>query len=502
MKNNNDEYKINIEDKELKTEPNKSFSFFFELIDVIFVRYIKKIIKNEEKIYHYIFEKYTNQKKEFLNEQKEVTKDNNEVKKTLEKFKAALATKNQQIVTYENEMEKQRKQIKNLQQREQKIRNKKNTYLQDIEEHKNDLENQILINDNLEDKKAKKQYLNNMIVKIKNLEDDIKKKSNKVRDLKYNIKRDNIEIDIHTDKIKKNNEKIKKNELIFKKNGYEMVYEIKKLKEKWIKNISTDQQTFITFFKTINKFENIKFIECIEDYWERKKENIIVLNESFNVENNLQSIKEQNEKIGSELRTIFENLEINFKLKEEEIIENAIKETKEKFQEYWRKINESKLVSIETQTEINQKDEKTRWEEQKLKDQEQKIEQLQLQVDDLEKKLISIKREHEDEVNDLSQRLENIWKGFMKQNEATKKECERLKSSLDKKTKKTNKEQEIKDQLIVDEIKLTCIVEILELIRNEMPTLLPVISNDLIEANLDNIPASSSSTPKTNGSTC
>lgn len=93
-----DEYKLILnEDKDLKSKFDKNFVFFFELIDDIFNRYIKKIIKNEERIYNDIFEKYNDREKELISEQEEIIKTKDKVKESIELFKNELEEKKNKL---------------------------------------------------------------------------------------------------------------------------------------------------------------------------------------------------------------------------------------------------------------------------------------------------------------------------------------------------------------------------------------------------------------------
>ncbi|WP_342254052.1 hypothetical protein [Spiroplasma endosymbiont of Zeiraphera isertana] len=215
---------------------------------------------------------------------------------------------------------------------------------------------------------------------IKKKNSDIKKKSDYIAELQYNITRHDTELSINDKKIKKIEDKINKIEDFFKQNKHTMMFELKKIKEKWIKNISKDQKIFINLLKEVNKLENMEFIKIIENYWEQNADSIKKFNENFNIQNNLENIREENEKIENEFKGDFTTLEINFKLKEKEIIENAIREKKEKIQESLRTINQSKLVSIEIQTEINEENEKPSWQDQKIEEQNKIIEKLEFQI--------------------------------------------------------------------------------------------------------------------------
>ncbi|WP_342261209.1 hypothetical protein [Spiroplasma endosymbiont of Notiophilus biguttatus] len=473
-----DEYKLILkEDKDLKSKFDKNFVFFFELIDDIFNRYIKKIIKNEERIYNDIFEKYNDREKELISEQEEIIKTKDKVKESIELFKNELEEKKEQIRIHQKEIAEKRKQIENLEKRKKNIKNKKISYLQDLEENKNNIENQILIKNISDDKKGKKQYLKEIDVVIKKKNSDIKKKNDYIAELQDNITRHDTELNINDKKIKKIEDKINKIEDFFKQNKHTMMFELKKIKEKWIKNISKDQKIFINFLKEVNKLENMEFIKIIENYWEENADSIEKFNENFNIQNNLENIREENEKIENEFKNDFTTLEINFKLKEKEIIENAIREKKEKIQESLRTINQSKLVSIEIQTEINQENEKPSWQDQKIEEQNKTIEKLEFQINDLEKKIISIKELHEDEVKDLSTTLENIRYFFAMESKKTTENCDNLKNNLNKKNSK-KEEQKIKNTLNEEEIKLTSLNEVWKLISSEIPELQQSLSEE------------------------
>ncbi len=477
MKSGN-EYKLILnEDKDLKSKFDKNFVFFFELIDDIFNRYIKKIIKNEERIYNDIFEKYNDREKELISEQEEIIKTKDKVKESIELFKNELEEKKEQIRIHQKEIAEKRKQIENLEKRKKNIKIKKITYLQDLEENKNNIENQIFIPNISDDKKGKKQYLKEIDVVIKKKNSDIKEKNDYIAELHYNITRHDTELSINDKKINKIEDKINKIEDFFKQNKHTMMFELKKIKEKWIKNISKDQKKFINFLKEVNKLENMEFIKIIENYWEENADSIKKINENFNIQNNLENIREENEKIENEFKNDFTTLKINFKLKEKEIIENAIREKKEKIQEYLRTINQSKLVSIEIQTEINEENEKPSWQDQKIEEQNKTIEKLEFQINDLEKKLISIKELHEDEVKDLSTILENIKDFFAMEIKKTTENCDNLKNSLNKKNSK-KEEQKIKNKLNEEEIKLTSLNEIWKLISTEIPELQQPLSEE------------------------
>jgi len=473
-----DEYKLILnEDKDLKSKFDKNFVFFFELIDDIFNRYIKKIIKNEERIYNDIFEKYNDWEKELISEQEEIIKTKDKVKESIELFKNQLEEKKEQIRIHQKEIAEKRKQIENLEKRKKNIKIKKITYLQDLEENKNNIENQIFIPNFSDDKKGKKQYLKEIDVVIKKKNSDIKKKNDYIAELHDNITRHDTELSINDKKINKIEDKINKIEDFFKQNKHTMMFELKKIKEKWIKNISKDQKIFINFLKEVNKLENMEFIKIIENYWEENADSIKKFNENFNIQNNLENIREENEKIENEFKNDFTTLEINFKLKEKEIIENAIREKNEKIQEYLRTINQSKLVSIEIQTEINEENEKTSWQDQKIEEQNKTIEKLEFQINDLEKKLISIKELHEDEVKDLSTTLENIRDFFAMEIKKTIENCDNLKNSLNKKNSK-KEEQKIKNKLNEEEIKLASLNEVWKLISTEIPELQQPLSEE------------------------
>ena len=477
---NEDEYKLSLKEednKDLKNKFDKNFFSFFELIDDIFNRYIKKIIKNEERIYDDIFQKYNDREKELIIEQEEIIKTKDKVKESIELLKNELEEQNKEIIKCKKEVEEKRKQIENLEKRKKNIKNKKITYLQDFEENKNNVENKILIKNNLDDKKARKQYLKEIDVVIKKNNSDINKKNSYIVELQDNIARHDTELIINNKKIKKIEEKNNKLKTSFEQNKYIMMSELKKIKEKWIKNISKDQKKFINSLKEINKLENIEFINIIENYWEEKADIIKKFNENFNVENNLENIKEENEIIENKFTDDFKSLKISFKLKEEEIIENAIRGKKEKFQESLRKINQSKLVSIEIQTEINQENDKLNWQDQKIEEQKKTIEKLEFQINDLENKLISIKEVHEDEVKDLSTILKNIGNFFLIQNKKAIENCDNLKNNLNKKIPK-KEEQKIQNKLNEEEIKLACLNEIWKLISTEIPELQPLLSEE------------------------
>ncbi|WP_339041957.1 hypothetical protein [Spiroplasma endosymbiont of Apeira syringaria] len=293
-----DEYKLILnEDKDLKSKFDKNFVFFFELIDDIFNRYIKKIIKNEERIYNDIFEKYNDREKELISEQEEIIKTKDKVKESIELFKNELEEKKEQIRMHQKEIAEKRKQIENLEKRKKNIKIKKITYLQDLEENKNNIENQIFIPNISDDKKGKKQYLKEIDVVIKKKNSDIKKKNDYIAELQDNITRHDTELSINNKKIKKIEDKINKIEYFFKQNKHTMMFELKKIKEKWIKNISKDQKIFINFLKEVNKLENIEFIKIIENYWEENADSIKKFNENFNIQNNLENIREEKEKI-------------------------------------------------------------------------------------------------------------------------------------------------------------------------------------------------------------
>ncbi|WP_338974364.1 hypothetical protein [Spiroplasma endosymbiont of Tricholauxania praeusta] len=474
-----DEYKLILnEDKDLKSKFDKNFVFFFELIDDIFNRYIKKIIKNEERIYNDIFEKYNDREKELKSEQKETIKTKDKVKENIEDLenkKQETIEKNRML---QKEIAEKRKQIENLEKRKKNIKIKKITYLQDLEENKNNTENQIFIPNISDDKKGKKQYLKEIDVVIKKKNSDIKKKNDCIAELQYNITRHNTELGINDKKIKKIEDKINKIENFFKQNKHTMMFELKKIKEKWIKNISKDQKIFIDFLKEVNKLENIEFIKIIENYWDENADSIKKFNENFNIQNNLENIREKKEIIENEFKDDFTTLEINFKLKEKEIIENAIREKKEKIQESLRTINQSKLVSIEIQTEINQENEKPSWQDQKIEEQNKTIEKLEFQINNLEKKIISIKELHEDEVKDLSTtKLENITDFFAMEIKKTTENCDNLKNNLNKKNSK-KEEQNIKNKLNEEEMNLTSLNEVWKLISTKIPELQQPLSEE------------------------
>ncbi|BET37448.1 hypothetical protein [Spiroplasma ixodetis] len=121
--------------------------------------------------------------------------------------------------------------------------------MQDLEENKNNTENQIFIPNISDDKKGKKQYLKEIDVVIKKKNSDIKKNNDYIVELQDNITRHDTELIINDKKIKKIEDKINKIEDFFKQNKHTMMFEIKKIKEKWIKNISKDQKIFINFLK-------------------------------------------------------------------------------------------------------------------------------------------------------------------------------------------------------------------------------------------------------------
>lgn len=471
VKNNNNEYTIDLEDRDLKNETNKfdeNFAFSFKLIDDVFDKYLKRIIKNEEKICTNIFQKFSDQKKNFESEQKESIKNKEENEENIKKFQEILEEQNQEVIKYQKEIEAKIKQVNDLKKRKKNIENKKNTYLEDWELNKNNFENQILIEKDLDRKKAKKQYLNKLKELIKEIEESIKKKNNDITELEDNILRYKTELSINNNRIKKSEETIDKIRTFFEQNKHVMLFELKKIKEKWIKKVAKNQKDFIEFLKKNNKLEDTKFIECLENCWRVNENEILLFNEKFNIKNNLQVIKEENEKIENKFKDDFKVLEVDFKLREKKIIESATKIIANNFHKSLRKINQSKIKNIETQTEINPEEGKTNWLEQKLDEQNKTNKKLEFQIKFCEEKLISIKELHEDEIKDLVVILEKIGFLLITGKKEIEEECEKLKNSLNARIQK--KEKEIKIQLNELEIKLASLNELLSKISNEIPS--------------------------------
>lgn len=73
-------------------------------------------------------------------------------------------------------------------------------------------------------------------------------------------------------------------------------------------------------------------------------------------------------------------------MRRKKIIESANKEIVDNFQKYLRKINQSEIKSIETQTEINTEEGETNWLEEKINAQQKTIERLEIENKDYEKK--------------------------------------------------------------------------------------------------------------------
>lgn len=470
IKNEGHEYKLKLEDKDLKNKPNEDFSFFLDLIDIIFIQYIKKNIQNEEKICDRIFQKLNDQKKYFQNEQEENIKNKEKVAETIEKLQKELDELNQEITKYKKELNKGKNQIENLKKQWKDIKNKKTTYLQDWKANKHNFENQAFTENDLGDKKGKKQYLNRIENEIQKIEKYIKSNDNSIKDLEDNIERYKTELKINNKKIETIEKKINKEEINFEKNKYMMMSKLKKLKEKWINKISINQKKFIVFLKTINKLEDITFIEFFENYWEIAEKNPLVHNDKFNIKNHLQNIKEQNEQTENKWQDMLEKSSTDFKLNEEKIIENATKEMKKISLECLRKINTSKLVTTETQTEINQEGNNGSWQEQKNQEQMETIEKLQIQIEEYEKKLILIKQEHEDETQKSFKTLESIKMIFKKDFISIRSKCDKLKFQLDQKNT-IIKEQQIIAELNEEEIKLLHTNTIVDDIIQENPTL-------------------------------
>ncbi|WP_342253328.1 hypothetical protein [Spiroplasma endosymbiont of Zeiraphera isertana] len=73
------------------------------------------------------------------------------------------------------------------------------------------------------------------------------------------------------------------------------------------------KKTFFIFLKKINKLEDTKFIQFIENYWknEENKKKILLFNENYNIENNIISIEKQNNQIKEKIKKTFENIKEN-----------------------------------------------------------------------------------------------------------------------------------------------------------------------------------------------
>ncbi|BET39598.1 hypothetical protein [Spiroplasma ixodetis] len=409
MKNNDDKYKLVSENKFNKNESDENYEFFFKLIDFIFNEYINQIIKNEEKIFDNIFKKYDDKKSYLINEQDEYNKNIKENEENIDKFNQKVDQENAKILTIKKENENMEKIIQNLKNRKKDIKNKRKNCEQDWEENKNNLENQIWIKTTFDKKITKKQYLNEIETIIKKNEDNIKKNINEVEKLEDNIIRHKTEIIINNKKLKKIKEKNNKIKFSFKENKYIMMYELKKIKENWIKNISENQKTFFIFLKKINKLEETKFIQFIENYLknEENKKNILLFNENYNIENNIISIEKQNNQIKEKIKKTFENIKENFELKENEIIVKLNKEIIGNFKKTINTINQSEFVNIETQTEKNPENTKNSWQEQKLKKIKQENEILTKKISEINKIFEEEKTELKNKIDYLNESIEN-----------------------------------------------------------------------------------------------
>lgn len=159
VKNNNHEYTIDVENRNLENDTNESnekFSFSFRLIDDVFDKYLQKIIDNEEKICIDVFQKFSDQKKNFEKEREELIKNKENITEKIKQLKKIIAERKQEIIKYQAEREAKQKQIKSLKTRIKDIKNKSKTYEEDQILNKDNLENQISIENDLDPKKAKK----------------------------------------------------------------------------------------------------------------------------------------------------------------------------------------------------------------------------------------------------------------------------------------------------------------------------------------------------------
>ncbi|WP_425381282.1 hypothetical protein [Spiroplasma endosymbiont of Polydrusus pterygomalis] len=474
VKNNNHEYTINLEDKDLKGETNESikgFSVSSKLIDDVYNKYLIKIIKNEEKIYTDIFKKFSVQKKNFESEQAETIQNKAKIEAKIEQLQKNIEEQKQKAIKFQAEVITKRTQIKNLEKRKKQIKTKKITYWQDQKLNKNNFEDQILIEDNLDSKNAKKQYLNKLEKLIDEKECYVKTKNSDITELEYDIIRDKTELDINNNRIKKIDEKNRKIQAVFQENKHRMLSELQKIKEKWIKKIDKNQKEFIDFLNKFNKLEDEKFIKCLEECWIINENEILLFNEEFNIKNNLQVMKQQSEKIENDFKNNFEVLKVSFELEEKAIIKNANEEIIKNSRKFLMETSQLKIKTAETQTEINGKEGKTSWSQQKIDEQaelEKQLKKCQDEKKDLENKLILIKEEHEEEVNDLSTRLENIGISLITKKKLTEEKCKELKNKFNSKLQK-KEEQDLQNQLFEQEIKLLVENDICAEINKEIP---------------------------------
>lgn len=410
MKNNDDKYKLVLENKINKNESDENYEFFFKLIDFIFNEYINQIIKNEEKIFDNIFKKYDDKKSYLIKEQDEYNKNIKENEENIDKFNQRVDQENEKILIIKKEYENMEKIIKNLKNRKKDIKDKRKNCEQDWEENKNNLENQIWIKTTFDKKITKKQYLNEIETIIKKNEEIIKKNTNEVEKLEENIIRHKTEININNKKLKKLKQKNNQIQFSLKENKYIMMYELKKIKENWIKNISENQKTFLVFLKKINKLEDTKFIQFIENYWinDENKKKILLFNKSYNIENNIIYIEKQNNQIKEKIEKTFENIKEKFELKENEIIVKFNKEIIGHFKETIKNINQSEFVNIETQTEKNTENAKNSWQEQKNEELEQKLKKIQEENEILTEKISEINKIFEEEKTELKNKIDDL----------------------------------------------------------------------------------------------
>lgn len=474
VKNNNHEYTINLEAKDLNAETNESTEDFlvsFKLIDDVFNKYLIKIIKNEEKIYTDIFKKFSDQKKNFESERAETIQNKAKIEAKIEQVQKKIEERKQKVIKFQAEVTAKRTKVKELEKRKKDIKTKKFTCLQLQELIKNEFKNKILIENNLDSKKAKKHVLNELEKMIDKEEKSYVKTKNDILELEYDIIRDKAELAINNNRIKKIEEKNRKIQAVFQENKYMMLSELQKIKEKWIKKIDKNQKEFIDFLSKFNKLKDEKFINCLDECWRIKENKILLFNEKFNIKNNLQVMEQQSEEIENNFKAKFKILETNFESEEKTINKNADEEMIKNFRKFLMETNQLKIKTSETQTEINEKERKTDWSQQKIDEQaelEKQLKKCQDEKKDLENKLILIKEEHEEEVNDLSTRLENIGFSLITKKKLTEEKCKELKNKFNGKLQK-KEEQDLQNQLFEQEIKLLVEKDICVEINKEIP---------------------------------